>query len=270
MSKMKIARIIARELTSDFVNCLRSDSKVSVDWRKAQVQQRNYLLQLCDWPITFVSNKKSFPDGAFVEDTAVILHVGRNRSESGALIANPGAPTRKAETPAVADVLRADFILHRLTSNATLDGGDVLRLDAKTFVVGESERTNSKGALQFAQHAKLYGLETRITKVGKGLHFKSACSLAGEGTVVYDPLAGLDLSVFKGSFCVPVPENLGANVLALGDKRILVSSAAPQTAQLLARLGFFPSLLPLGEIHLALAALSCMSIRWAAPESWAP
>src|SRR5205085_2329678 len=132
--------------------------------------------------------------------------------------------------------------------------GDVLRC-AQRLLVGLSERTNRAGLAQLAAVAGEIGLDVIGIEVRRCLHLKSACSLADahtllvrEGCFDRDALGELELEP------VLVPESAGANVLAFAD-RVLVSSAAPRTAELLAARGLSPVLLELSEIHAGDGAL---------------
>ena len=61
------------------------------------------------------------PDSVFVEDTAVVL-------PELAIIARPGAASRRFEVTSVADALRPHRPVTFIESPGTLDGGDVLPL----------------------------------------------------------------------------------------------------------------------------------------------
>lgn len=79
------------------------------------------------------------PDSVFLEDTAVVVG-GR------ALLAAPGAPSRRGEAEAVGAALRSlGYAVHAMAAPGTLDGGDVLYTGREVFV-GLSARTNALGA----------------------------------------------------------------------------------------------------------------------------
>ncbi len=77
------------------------------------------------------------PDSVFVEDTAVVL-------PELAIIARPGAESRRFEVTSVAEALRPHYPLTFIEPPGTLDGGDVL-LIGSTIYVGDSTRTNAEG-----------------------------------------------------------------------------------------------------------------------------
>ena len=91
-----------------------------------------------------------FPDGTFVEDTAVV-------AERVAVASRPGAPTRAGEVSSVAAALaRLRPELERIAAPGTLDGGDVCQVD-EHFLIGVSARTNPSGAQQLADILRRHG-----------------------------------------------------------------------------------------------------------------
>src|SRR5262249_9553672 len=68
----------------------------------------------------------------------------------GVVILRPGKETRRAEAEATAaDMTRLGFpILAALSAPATAEGGDLLRLDGRTVLVGRGYRTNAVGVDQ--------------------------------------------------------------------------------------------------------------------------
>jgi dimethylargininase len=157
-----------------------------------------------------------------------------------------------------------------MAAPATLDGGDVLRV-GHTLFVGLSTRTNREGVDALARVAHRDGLEVVTMHVRDGLHLKSACTIASASLVVYDPrvLTSDDLAVFasRALELLPAAEPAGANVLALGDT-VLVSAAAPRTADALRALGLRVRIVAVGEIHKGDGALTCLSVRIPCAGAW--
>ena len=89
------------------------------------------------------------PDSVFIEDTAVVL-------PEIAVIARPGAESRRLEVNAVAAGARAAAppVPHR--APGTLDGGDVLVI-GRTIFVGRSTRTNDAGVEQLRAAVAPFG-----------------------------------------------------------------------------------------------------------------
>lgn len=228
----------------------------------ARAQHADYVNALRETgaPVTILPPDEACPDCCFIEDTAVIL--GKR-----ALVTRPGAASRRGEVPPVRAILGRRREIFAMDAPATLDGGDVLRIGDRLFV-GLSERTNPVGIAWASEIATLEGLELTTVPVKGGLHLKSVCTLAGPKLLVYladacdpEPFAEIGIQ------CLAVPEPVGANVLALGQK-VLVSADAPKTAQMLAMRGFLVRPVRVTEFHRADGALTCLSLRLPAPGSW--
>jgi dimethylargininase len=68
-----------------------------------------------------------------------------------------------------------------------------------------------------------------------------------------------DPSVFPAF--LPVPEATGAQVVLLGEGKLLMSSAAPQTAELLRSRGYEPVAVDIGEFEKLEGCVTCLSVR---------
>jgi dimethylargininase len=68
-----------------------------------------------------------FPDAYFVEDPAVV-------APDAAVIARPGAPSRRGEEKTLAPVLARYKTLVRIEAPGTLEGGDVLEAGRRWFI----------------------------------------------------------------------------------------------------------------------------------------
>lgn len=251
---------VVRAVPASFARALRTGPDAP-DVERARVEHSSYVMALasCGVSLILVAADEACPDACFVEDGAVIL-------KRRALITRPGAASRQPETPALSAALSDRFELCEMAAPATLDGGDVLRVGERLFV-GLSERTSKAGAAVLAGLAAEEGLEVVRVPVAGGLHLKSLCSLAAADLLVHAPW--LDVAPFAaaGLHCVAVPEAHGANVLALGD-RVLVSAAAPRTADLLEARGLAVVRVPVHEFHRADGALTCLSIRIPPRDGW--
>ena len=58
-----------------------------------------------------------------------------------------------------------------------------------------------------------------------------------------------------------VPEEPGAHVVLLGDDRLLMSTRAPKTAELLAGMGYQPIMVDIGEFEKLEGCVTCLSVR---------
>ena len=90
---------ITRAISGAFQNCqLTHLARVAIDLERARAQHDAYEWALVELGCTVrrVDTAAEMPDSVFVEDAAVVFR-------EGAVIARPGAESRRAETPAVAE-----------------------------------------------------------------------------------------------------------------------------------------------------------------------
>lgn len=266
VSPIEIRCVLVRTLSPRFAACVRQDPTEPIDVDRARAQHETYVaaLRAAVAVVIEVPGAPEHPDGVFVEDAASMI------DGSTALITRPGAPSRRAEVDSVASALAALGVerIH-MRPPAMLDGGDVLPVGGG-FLVGLSARTNAAGAEVLAAAARERGLVTKAVPVRWGLHLRTGCTLADESTLLFYRRAALDVAPLTalGLECVAVDEPQGANVLALGKRRVLVSSAGPKTADLLARRGLEVTVLDVSELHKADAALTCPSVRVPVRGGW--
>ena len=98
-------------------------------------------LRTAGWRTVEVPAADDCPDSVFVEDTMVVY--GRT-----AVIAQPSAPARRAETAAAEEAVRGfGYEVHHITTPGTLDGGDILKVGDIVYVA-HSGRTNGEGIRQ--------------------------------------------------------------------------------------------------------------------------
>ncbi len=251
-----------RPVSESFPDALQ-DGAVDLDLEAARIQHAAYVAALADTgaQVVEVAGDDAHPDAVFIEDTVVLL--GRT-----AVCTRPGAPSRRGEVAAVAQALAPwCHVVELGGAAATLDGGDVLRA-GRHLLVGCSSRSNEAGVLALTQHAGAAGLDVHPVPVRRGLHLKSAVSLAAEGLALVDADA-VDPEAIEavGIEVIEVDEAMGANVLWLGD-RTLVSAAAPRTAEVLRARGLRVETVVYDALHAADGGLTCCSVRLAHPGSW--
>ena len=192
------------------------------------------------------------PDSVFVEDTAVVL-------DEVAVIARPGAASRRPETAAVAGALAPFRPLLRLEDPATLDGGDVLVL-GRTLYVGLSSRTSAAAADQLGRLLSPYGYAVVPVSVAGCLHLKSAVTRAGEDLLLLNP-AWVDPSAFPGRRTLEVDpaEPFAANVLAIGGQ-VVSPDSFPRTRRRLEAAGVRVRPVDMTELQKAEGAVTCCSL----------
>src|SRR6201995_324749 len=100
---MRFRRAIVRPPSRTFADGLTNANLGAPDLDKARVQHRDYCaaLERCGLALTHLAPDDAFPDSTFVEDPAVL-------TPKLAIITNPGAASRNAETATISRAL-ADF-----------------------------------------------------------------------------------------------------------------------------------------------------------------
>ena len=202
--------------------------------------------------IDHLAAEDAMADAVFVEDIAIVL-------DEIAIVTTPGALSRRGETESIARAVARYRPVHRLSAPATLDGGDVVRID-RTIYVGLSSRTNEAGVDQLAALVSPLGYIVTSVPVAGALHLKTACTYAGRGILLANPewattTAFRDVEVVR----VAADEPWGASVLAIGDSLVMPASF-PRTRALLEARGFGVVPVDLSELQKAEGGPTCLSI----------
>jgi dimethylargininase len=135
-----------------------------------------------------------------------------------------------------------------------LDGGDVMVVGTTAFV-GLSKRTDKHGADELE---RLLGMEVKTVPVGPWLHLKTAVTPLDQKTLIQFRGA-YPKEAFPGLEVLETDEIHGATVLAVGGE-LLVSKAAPKTAERLVRRGRKVRVVELSEFHAGDAGTTCLSL----------
>ena len=98
-----------------------------------------------------------------------------------AVLTRPGVESRRTEGDSLAGTLARFRPLSRMQAPATLEGGDVMRVE-KTLYVGASARTNAAGIRQLREMLKPFGYEVRAVETRGCLHLKSGCTIWAKGS----------------------------------------------------------------------------------------
>jgi dimethylargininase len=190
----------------------------TIDYTMAQLQHDEYRQALASLGLEVVRipADPAYPDCVFIEDTALVF-------DDIAVITRPGAPSRRGETRAVADVLEQYRPLAHIEAPATLDGGDVLVLDDRVFV-GMSARTNEAALSQLRFHTRR---EVIPVNVHGCLHLKSAITRVSKDALLVNR-DWIDVAPFAGWKLIDVDEPWGANALLVGET-VIYPNAFPHT-----------------------------------------
>ena len=244
-----------RPVTAAIARCeLTHLERITIDVDVARAQHRSYerALEEAGCLVQRIDATQGWPDAVFIEDTAVVL-------DELAVIARPGAVSRRGETGAVERALAAHRTVKRVEPPGTLDGGDVLCVGRHIFV-GCSSRTNASAIEQLGSLGRGFGYEVRPVAVRGCLHLKSAVTAVADDTLLVNrdwiPDARLD-----GFDLIDVDSNepFAANVLRIGD-RLLHAAAFPRTRERLERRSYHVTAVDLSELAKAEGAVTCCSL----------
>jgi dimethylargininase len=227
---------------------------------RALEQHRRYAaaLEACGLKTTTLPADPRYPDGTFVEDTAIA-------TAKGAIISRPGAASRAGETEVIAAALGQSYgTLARIAAPGSVDGGDICETDT-SVLIGVTARTNEEGARQLAGWLTDLGYASTLVDI-RGvaglLHLKTGISYLGDGRLAV--AAGLPpLAAFAAYEQVTVAreESYAANCIRVND-RVLIAAGYPRFADQLVRLGYEPLPLEMSEFRKMDGGLSCLSLRF--------
>jgi len=246
---------ITRAVSDAITSCeLTHVARTPLDVGLARAQHRAYEHALeesgCD--VVHVEPAHALPDAVFIEDTAVVV-------DEVAIVMRPGAPSRRAETDAVARVLARYRELRRIEAPGTVDGGDVIVAERRVFV-GRSSRTNDAGIAQLRAILTPFGYDVASVEVRGCLHLKSAATLLSENQLLVN-LAWIDGAAFAGVDLLPIDpsEPYAANILRAGDE-LIYPSAFPRTRDWIERRGIELRIVDVSELAKAEGAVTCCSL----------
>jgi dimethylargininase len=226
------------------------------DAGRAQRQWEEYCgtLERRGWTLLEAPPVPDCPDGVFVEDQ-VFVH------GDVAVLCRSGAPERRAEQAGVRELLEGvGYRCVPIEAPGTLDGGDILKHGRHVWV-GLGGRSNAAGIAQLTDALAGHRVDVVPVPVTKALHLKSAVTALPDGTVIgWEPVVD-DPARFDAVGFLPVPEEAGSAVVLLGGQSVLMSAAAPQTAQLLRCRGLDVTVVDISEFEKLEGCVTCLSVR---------
>lgn len=226
------------------------------DYRLALEQHDAYCRALADLglDVTVLDPANGYPDGCFVEDTAVVC-------EQVAVITPLGAPSRQGEQETIEPVLAKFKPVVRIELPATLEGGDVLQVN-DTFFVGLSNRTNRAGAEALGAATVDHGYKVVTMECCDTLHFKTDVNYVGNNTLLVSPFFehAAELARFD-RIVVEDDESYARNCLYINDT-IIVPAGFPRTLEKVQALGNPVVVLDMSEFRKLDGGLTCLSLRF--------
>lgn len=277
--KRLFTRAIVRPPAQNFAKGLTTAGLGAPDFEQALNQHAAYCaaLEECGLTITRLEPDPDYPDSTFVEDTAVMTERVDETSVGCAVIARPGAVSRRGEVMNIRGVV-ADLFpnLFSIQSPGTLDGGDVCQA-RNHFFIGISERTNEAGAQQLAALLAAFGYESTVVDIRETdglLHLKSGLAYLGNNRLVITEALDRVLpcvqsaasdahTVFPDYELIRVNSNeqYAANCIRVND-RVLVAAGFELFAETLRELGYRTSIVEMSEFQKMDGGLSCLSLRF--------
>jgi dimethylargininase len=230
------------------------------DLTKTMAQYDAYIdaLRACGLSVIVLPADAAYPDGHYVEDTAILYG-------DLAVITQPGHASRRHEPRAIASALPQE---NRVAMNgeAYLDGGDVL-FCADRVLIGLSSRTNRTGAEQLRN--ALCELDSKLkvefVPVSGVLHLKTGMTELAPGVLLCSRQMYTDHDfTFAEVVTLSPQESYAANVLPINGT-VLIPKGFP-TVQRLAEQHYTNVIeLDMSEFEKMDGSLTCLSLRYNAP-----
>jgi dimethylargininase len=228
-------------------------------YEKALLQHDAYIaaLKRCGLEVLVLPADENYPDSCFVEDTAVL-------TRRGAIITNPGAPSRRGEIEDIKNRLAQFFPAGRIEyirSPGALEGGDVM-MAGDSFFVGRGGRTNAEGIGQFIGILKKWGFRGIEIPLEKVLHLKTGVNYIENNTML---TAGeftnkADFASYR-RLEVKDHEAYGTNCIWINGT-VIMAQGYPETTELVRGAGYPVLLVDTSEFRKLDGGLSCLSLRF--------
>ncbi len=215
------------------------------DHKKAVSQHRGLrkAMERSGAEVAIVKELPFHPNSVFTRDTSVCTH-------EGYIELRMGLPTRRGEEVWMARILESMGMpsVGEIDPPGTVEGGDVILAGDVAFV-GVSSRTNESGARQMREILEKLGYEVRIADVqDEHLHIGGAMSMLDTETVLHCK-GKFPAGFFDGfrTISIECSDFIGANVIALGERRLIANAENRQVIDLLTDSGFEVQALDLQE-----------------------
>lgn len=236
---------------------LTTQSLGAPDFAIVKQQYARYLSALrdCGLSLTQIEPDENFPDGQFVEDTAILYR-------DLAIIAQPGAASRRGEPASLIPHLPHKTKIH-ISGDAFLDGGDVL-FCADRVLIGLSMRTNQAGAEQLRAALIHYDSKLKVEFVPFSgvLHLKTGVTELTPGVLLRSPEFTSDYVFdFAETIVLSHAESYAANVLPVNGA-ILIPAGYPAVSALASRYYTHICETPMSEFQKMDGGLTCLSLLY--------
>lgn len=244
-----------REVSASIEHCeLTHLQRCSIDVDIARRQHRDFenVLRSLGCDVRRIPDADDLPDAVFVQDAAIVF-------DEIAVIARPGALSRRTETASVAAALSPFRALRFIESPGTMDGGDVLRVGRNVFV-GQTARSNHEGLRQLTAMLTPLGYTVRGVEVNGCLHLQTAVTEVADNRLLVNP-QWTDPRVFGDVARIEIDptEPFAANALLGGDS-VVHPSQFVRTRERLEKQGIRVVAVEMSELAKAEAGVTCCCI----------
>ena len=246
---------VTRAVSPNIERCeLTHLDRETIDVGIAEEQHRRYETCLAELGcvVRSLPSEPDMPDSVFVEDIAVVV-------KELALLTRPGAASRRAETPGIAEVLGEYRPLASIDEPGTIDGGDVLVVDRDIYI-GLSGRTNEEGVRQARSAFERLGYAVTAVPVSGCLHLKSAVGRVAPDTLLINR-RWVDAAAFGDRKFIDVApaEPRAGGALLIGDT-VVYPARFTHTLDRLSEAGIPTEPVELSELAKAEAGVTCCSL----------
>jgi dimethylargininase len=222
-----------------------------VDPELAARQHEEYVaaIEAAGWRVRWLPPADDLPDGVFVEDTVVVC-------DDLAVLGRSRVPERAPEVDSVEGAISGLGLEVARIDEGFLDGGDVLQV-GNTVYAGRSGRTNEDAICQLTRQVATRGRRLVPVTLGDCLHLKTAMTALPDGSLIGVPDL-VDTAALP--YLRVAQEPAGAHVVVLGEKQLLLSAAAPRTADQLAAEGYDVTVVDISEFEKLEGCVTCLSV----------
>ena len=251
------SKAIVRIPCKNMVGGITSADLGKPDYEKALIQHQAYVdaFEHIGLDVAVIDAEECYPDSVFIEDTALL-------AQSCAIIAQPGADSRKGELAGVKPVIEQFFNqVEQIQAPGCVDAGDVMMVDSH-FYIGLSERTNQQGVQQMIAILNAYDMTGSTVEMKEMLHLKTGLSyLENNNLLITGEFLGKSEFEKFNQIIVDDQEAYAANSVWINGY-VLVPAGHPQTSQKIADLGYQIIELEMSEFQKLDGGLSCLSLRF--------
>ena len=253
----KFTHAIVRQPAKSTVKGLRAVDIGSPDYAQMICDHNDYVEALVSAGVKVISLTAldKFPDGQFVEDTALCL-------PEAVILMRPGAPSRLGEVCEIEPQLRDIFkAFYEIEKPGHIEGGDIL-VTGKEILVGRSARTNENGVSQLSEIVTPLGYVMReVFTPPEILHFKTDCSLLGPDRILSTKRLQ-NSGCFDGYQVINVAdgEEASANAIRVNDY-VIMPAGFPMTKAILEEHDYKVKVINNTECAKLDGGMSCLSLR---------